>query len=289
MNLQDWKMLAALYETENITLAAHQLFLSQPTLTARIQKLENHYGVPLILRKRRGIMFTPEGEELAQHAKRMLLEQRKMEEKLSNMQEEVKGTLRVGVSNFFAANKMPKLLQLFKEKYPEVECQVVTGWSSDMHRLLLNHDVHISFIKGNYAWKEKKALLYEEEICVASPWDFAWDTLPKLPRVDYYTDEHMRMLLDDWWHQNYIEQPNITIHVNQVETCKEMVVHGLGYAIVANLVVRPHPDLFIKPITGASGEPLKRQTWMYYQEDTLQMNIVRAFVDFVQTLDVKAL
>lgn len=289
MNLQDWKMLAALYETENITQAAHQLFVSQPTLTARIQKLESHYGVSLVLRKRRGISFTPEGEELAKHARRMLLEQRKMEEKLNNMQEQVKGTLRVGVSNFFAANKMPKLLQLFKEKYPEVECQVITGWSSEMHRRLLNHDVHVSFIKGNYSWNGKKELLYEEEICVASPWNFQWEELPELPRVDYYTDEHMRMMIDDWWHQNYMKQPNITIHVNQVETCKEMIIHGLGYAIVANLVVRPYKELFIKPITSPSGEVMKRQTWMYYQEDVLQMNIVRAFIEFVKTINVKAL
>ncbi|MBT2600730.1 MULTISPECIES: LysR family transcriptional regulator [unclassified Oceanobacillus] len=289
MHLQDWEMLSTLYETENITQAAHQLFLTQPTLTSRMKKLETYYGIQIIMRKRRGIAFTPEGEQLAHHAQQMLKEQRKIEETLDNMKNQVTGTLRVGVSNFFASNKMPKLLQLFKQEYPDVECQVVTGWSSEMHRLLLNHDVHISFIKGNYPWKERKQLLYEEEICIASPWEFSWEQLPELPRIDYYTDDHMRMMVDNWWHHHYTQSPNITIHVNQVETCKEMVVHGLGYAVVANLVVRNNPELIVKPIINEDRELIKRQTWMYYPEDALQMNVVRAFVDFIQTIDVKAL
>jgi len=289
MHLQDWEMLATLYKTENITRAAQQLFLSQPTLTSRIQKLESYYDVPIIKRKRRGITFTPEGEQLAHHAQKMLREQRKIEEKINNMKTQVTGTLRVGVSNFFAAHKMPKLLRLFKQEYPEIECQVVTGWSRDMHRLLLNHDVHIGFIKGNYPWKENKELLYEEEICVASPWEFAWEDLPFLPRIDYYTDDHMKTIVDNWWYQNYSQSPNINIQVNQVETCKEMIVNKLGYGIVANLVVRENPKLIVKPIKNKSGNSLTRQTWMYYHEDSLKMNIVLAFIRFIKTLDVKAL
>ncbi|TFJ93186.1 LysR family transcriptional regulator [Lentibacillus salicampi] len=289
MKLQDWEMLNALYVTENITQAAKRLFLSQPTLTSRVRSLEDYYGVKLIIRKQRGITFTPEGEVLARHARKMLHEQTKIEERLNNMKEQVAGTLRVGASNFFALNKMPKLLRLFKQKYPNVEFQVVTGWSSEMYRRILNHDVHISFIKGDYSWKDNKELLYEEELCMASPWEFTWDMLPDLPRIDYNTDEKMRHIVDNWWYNNYKQHPNINIQVNQVETCKEMVINGLGYAILANLVVRPYPNLVIKPLTLPSGEAITRKTWMYYHEDSLQLNIVEAFVHFIRTLDVKAL
>ncbi|AXI10236.1 LysR family transcriptional regulator [Oceanobacillus zhaokaii] len=289
MDFQDWEMLATLHHTQNITQAAQHLFLTQPTLTSRIKKLEEHYGVQIILRKRRGITFTPEGMQLAEHAIKMLHEQREIEEKLNNMKHQVAGTLRVGVSNFFALNKMPKLLRLFKQEYPNVEFQVVTGWSREMHRLILNHDVHLSFIKGDYPWKEQKELLYEEEICIASPWEFNWQDLPHLPRIDYYTDETMKTIVDNWWYQNYKQRPYINIQVNQVETCKEMVINGLGYAIVANLVVRPYPELIVKPIALKSGEAITRKTWMYYHEESLQLNIVKAFIRFIEGLDVKAL
>jgi len=289
MDFQDWEMLATLYDTENITEAAKQLFLSQPTLTSRIKRLEAYYGVPIIIRKRRGITFTPEGEELALHARRMLAEQRNIEEKINNMKSQVSGTLRVGASNFFALYKMPKILRLFKQQYPHVEFQVVTGWSSEMHRKIQNHDVHICFIKGDYPWLEGKELLYEEEICVAAPWDFSWGELPSLPRIEYYTDGLMKEIVDRWWYNHYNQHPYINIYVNQVETCKEMVINGLGYAILANLVVRPYPNLFIKPICDTKNEPITRKTWMYYHKDALQINIVRAFVEFIRNLDVKDL
>lgn len=289
MDVQDWKMLDTLYETENITQAAEKLFVSQPTLTSRIKRLEKQFNVPIIIRKRRGITFTPEGEELVHYAKRMLREERAITEKINNMQNEVAGTIRVGVSNFFALNKMPKLLRLFKEKYPNVEFQVVTGWSSEMHRHLLNHDVHISFIKGNYPWKGVKEVLYEEEICVAAPWEFEWEELPKLPRIDYFTDGLMKQIVDEWWFRNYNENPYINIQVNQVETCKEMVINGLGYAILANLVVEPYPELYTKPIRNSNGEKITRKTSMYYHKDSLKLNVVKAFIHFVRKLDMKNL
>lgn len=289
MDQRDWKMMVTLFETENITQAAAKLFVSQPTLTARMKRLEKQFNVPIVVRKRRGITFTPEGEELVHYAKQMLQEEQNIIEKINNMQKEVAGTIKVGVSNFFALNKMPKLLRLFKEKYPHVEFQVVTGWSSEMHRQILNRDVHISFIKGDYPWKGEKELLYEEEICVAAPWRFKWDELPRLPRIDYFTDGLMKSIVDDWWYRNYSESPYINIQVNQVETCKEMVINGLGYAILANLVVEPYPELFTKPILDSNGEKLIRKTSMYYHKDTLQLNVVRAFIHFIRELDVKAL
>lgn len=289
MDYSDWKILAALYQTHNITKAAKRLFLSQPTVTSRIKKLEEYYGVQIIIRKRRGITFTPEGDVLARHATRMLHEQRKLEEKLNDMKYEVKGTLRVGVSNFFALNKMPKLLSLFKQEYPDIECHVVSGFSSEMYRKVLNNDVHISIIKGDFPWLEKRELLYEEEVCVASPWPFEWDDLPHLPRIDYITDTEMRQIIDQWWYSNYQENPYVNIQVNHVETCKEMIVNGLGYSIVANLVVKPYRNLYVKPILDEKNRPITRKTWMYYHANSLDLNIVNAFVNFIKNLDVKEL
>lgn len=287
MDYRDWILLSTLLKTKNITHAADQLYISQSTLSSRLKNLENEYGIQIVLRRRRGVSFTPEGILLAQHAKEMLQEQTKVKEKINNMKNEITGTLKVGVSNFFALNKMPKLLRLFQQKHPGIECQVVTGWSSDMYRLLINHDVHISFIKGDYPWKESKEMLYEEKICVAAPWPFEWRDLPSLPQITYDTDPIMNSLIDRWWQTNYNQPPYTNIVVNQVETCKEMILNELGYGILAQLVVEPYHHLIKKPITDPNGEILTRKTWMYYHTDALQLNIVKAFISFISTVDVK--
>src|SRR5699024_12065121 len=98
-----------------------------------------------------------------------------------------------------------------------------------------------------------------------------------------------KIIMDNWWHDQFDKSPNVNIRVNQVESCKEMVVNGLGYAILADLVVRPHDEHFTKTLYEPSGEAIKRNTWMYYHKDSIQMNSVKAFVQFVQTLDIKQL
>lgn len=287
MDYRDWILLSTLFKTKNITHAANKLYISQSTLSSRLKNLENEYGVQIVLRRRRGISFTPEGIHLAQYAKEMLQEQTKIKEEINNMKNEITGTLKVGVSNFFALNKLPKLLRLFQQEHPSIECQVVTGWSSDMYRLLLNHDVHISFIKGDYPWKESKEMLYEETLCVAAPWPFEWRDLPSLPQIAYDTDPVMKSMIDRWWQTNYNQAPYTNIVVNQVETCKEMILNDLGYGILAQLVVEPYDQLTIKPLTDDNGETLTRKTWMYYHTDALELNIVKAFTSFISTVDVK--
>src|SRR5699024_1245067 len=132
MDYRDWILLETLFRTKNITHAANQLYISQSTLSSRLKKLENEYSVQIVLRQRRGVSFTPEGIFLAKHAEKMLQEETKVKEEVNNMKNEITGTLNVGVSNFFALNKMPKLLRLFQQEHPSIECQIVTGWSSDM-------------------------------------------------------------------------------------------------------------------------------------------------------------
>lgn len=289
MDFRDWMLLATLFKTKNITHAANKLYISQSTLSSRLKNLETEFGVQIVLRRRRGVSFTPEGILLAKHAGKMLQEQTKVKEQISNMKSEITGTLKVGVSNFFALNKMPKLLRLFQQKHPSIECQVVTGWSSDMYRLLINHDVHLSFIKGDYPWQESKEMLYEENMCVAAPWDFAWADLPSLPQIVYHTDPVMKSMIDKWWQTNYKQTPYTNIIVNQVDTCKEMILNELGYGILAQLVVEPYDHLTIKPLVDTNGETLTRKTWMYYHTDALELNIVKAFVSFISTVDVKKL
>src|SRR5690625_7565934 len=94
----------------------------------------------------------------------------------------------------------------------------------------------------------------------------------------------MRNTIDRWWFNNYKENPYVNIQVNQVETCKEMIINKLGYAILANLVVHPYPELTVKTLHSPSGEPITRKTWMYYHAESLQLNIVQAFVSFIRTL-----
>src|SRR5699024_1464246 len=149
-----------------------------------------------------------------------------IKDNLNNMKSNVSGTLRIGVSKYFAKYKIPKILHLFKKKHPEVEFQVVTGWSNYVYNLISKRDIHVGFIRGDYQWNGESDLLFKENICVVSKEFLDWEDLPKIPRISYETNQNLIGLINDWWLQNFDLPPNIKIEVDQVETCKEMIKYG---------------------------------------------------------------
>jgi DNA-binding transcriptional LysR family regulator len=285
---RDWLILQLLHEYKNITRTAETLYISQPALTRRLRQIEQEFGITIVQRGHRGVQFTPEGEYLAKRASQMLVELREIKEHIQNMEQQVVGSLRLGVSNFITRYKLPHILKLFKDRYPEVEFKVVTGWSSEVFNLVYNQEVHVGFVRGDYSWSDNKYLLFEETICIASKNEINLANLPDQPRIDFQTDYHLKSLVDNWWAENYSRPPQVGMEVDKVETCKEMVVHGLGYGIVPSLLLEGVPDLFKVTLTDREGNPLLRRTWMLYYDESLELKLVKTFVDFVKSLDLQS-
>jgi DNA-binding transcriptional LysR family regulator len=258
------------------------LYISQPALTNRIQQLEREFGITIVNRGRRGVQFTPQGEYLAKSANKMLLTLQNIKDNVLNMENNLVGTLRLGVSTFFTDYMLPNLLKRFKEQYPNIEFKVTTGFSSHITELIHNQDVHISIVKGDYNWNDQKRLLFEESICIASKEEISIQNLPNLPRIDYHTDLLLQNSIDNWWSERFTLPPQVNIEVDKVDTCKKMVVNGLGYAIMPSLILNDVHDLNKMDIQTIDGKPIVRKTWMFYHKDSLQLNIVKAFVDFME-------
>lgn len=287
MDERDWLMLTTLYHEKNITKAAQQLFISQPALTHRLQQLEKKFNVKIVVRGRRGVQFTPQGEYLAKCAKEMLATFQQIKENVLNMDHKVEGVLKLGVSNFFTDYKLPNLLKRFKEQYPLIEFKVTTDFSSEIAHLIYNQDVHVAFVKGEYGWKEQKRLLFDETLCIASKEKIAIEDLPSLPRIDYRTDPLLQTAVDHWWYENFSKPSLVSIEVDKADTCKKMVVNGLGYAIMPTMILSDVEDVHKIIIKTKDGMPIIRKTWMFFHEESLQLNIVKAFVDFVEKLSLE--
>ncbi|OLN22072.1 LysR family transcriptional regulator [Domibacillus antri] len=287
MDERDWLVLQALYEEKNITNAAKLLYISQPALTNRLKQIEKEFGVQIVNRGRRGVQFTPQGEYLAKSAYDMIHRIQHIKENVLNMENKITGTLRLGVSTFFTDYKLPGLLKLFKDEYPDIEFKVTTEWSSHITHLIHNEDVHVGFVKGDYGWKDQKRLLFEERICIASKEPINMSLLPDLPRIDYRTDQNLKMTVDKWWAENYAKPPLISIDVDKAGTCKNMVANGLGYAILPSMILDDLEDLHKIELTTPDGEPIIRKSWMFFHKESLQLNIVKAFVEFIERIDLE--
>ena len=109
-----------------------------------------------------------------------------------------------------------------------------------------------------------------------------------MPRIEYKTDYVLKAIVDNWWTKNYTQEPLISIAVDQVDTCKEMVINGLGYGILPSLILDGIKGLHKIDLTDSIGEPILRRTWMYYHQQSLELNLVRAFVNFIEDLNLNS-
>ncbi|MGG0249533.1 LysR family transcriptional regulator [Peribacillus frigoritolerans] len=285
MNERDWHILKVLHEHRNITKTAQSLYISQPSLTKRIQQIEKEFNLKIVERGTRGVQFTPQGEYLAICADEMLIRLRQIKETAFNMGQEISGTLRLGVSNYITLHKLPGLLKIFRERFPKVDFHVTTGWSKEVLNLIHKEEVHVGIVRGDYQWSGSRHHLFEETICIASKEEIEVRNLPFLPRIDYGTDALLKTMIDNWWRDNFSGPPLVGMEVDKGDTCKEMVKNGLGYGILPSVLLENDQNLRQMDLKDKQGNPLIRNTWMLYHEKSQELKLVKEFVEFVKGVD----
>lgn len=281
MNEKDWYLLETLYEEGNITKTAKKLYLSQPSLTYRIKQLEKEFGIILLHRGNKGITFTSEGEYMVKYAKKMIKELRNTYDTLANMSDTLEGTLRLGASSNFAHYELPSILEGFIDRHPDIDVQLKTGWSTDILDQLQEESIQAAFIRGDIKWNGGKVLINEESMSVVSRNKIQMDDLPDLNYIKYHTDPLLKNTFDNWWMKNFDSPAHVSMEVDRIETCKEMVKKGLGYSLMPNISLRGEHDLYTLDMK-IDDTKLTRRSWLLYKNETLDLKMIKSLIHFVK-------
>ena len=124
MTFVQLEYILAVDEHRHFATAAAHCFVTQPTLSMQIQKLEEELGIKLFDRSRQPVVPTPIGELVLVHARRVILEVRMLEDVIKEKQGLIHGELRLGIIPTLAPYLLPLFLQSFLDKYPEVQLKV---------------------------------------------------------------------------------------------------------------------------------------------------------------------
>jgi len=284
MENKDWGILLTLYDEKNITKAAQILYMSQPALTSKIKHIEQELGVQLIFRDARGIRFTPEGNYMVKKATEMVAQFEIIKNELSGFSNELSGTIEICASHYFTMYRLPKILKLFKQKYPDADFKVMTDWSKNLFSIVNSKKAHIGFVNIDYGGCEQMHMLYEEPVCVTAMEPFELKELVKLPRIEYKRDYILKMQIDKWWRNNFSAPPLISMYVDKITTCREMVSYGLGYGILPEFIIRDIPDIHKAYLFDKNGAKITRKTWMIYNEVDVSLPILPIFIEFVKNM-----
>jgi len=281
MNERDYEFLLKLHETKNITKAAEALYVSQPSLTYRIKQIEKELNHPIILRGAKGIEFTNAGQLLIDYVKAHQHTYERFKNSLQQLEGEISGTLKIGASGMYARYALPKLLAAFKQLYPRISINLTTGWSKEVYKLLMNEEVHVGIMRGDYNPTGQRILLAHEKIYVVSKEPIEMAQLPHLEAIVYDTDVSLKTTIEQWWNMHFNVPQQVAIHTDRSDTCREMAMNGLGYAILPEICL-DDSTLYKFPLTDEQGELIYRDTWLAYPNHLVGLKQVEAFVDFLK-------
>ena len=125
MNLRDLHYLVTLADLRHFGKAAQACFVSQPTLSTQIKKLEDELGVALIERAPRKVMLTPAGQEAVQRARRIVAEVDEMKQAARRSRDPEAGSLRLGVFPTVGPYLLPHVVAPLHARFPQLELLLV--------------------------------------------------------------------------------------------------------------------------------------------------------------------
>ncbi|KRG67382.1 transcriptional regulator [Stenotrophomonas chelatiphaga] len=125
MNLRDLKYLVALADHRHFGKAAAACFVSQPTLSTQIRKLEEELGLPLVERAPRKVMLTPAGVDAAARARVIVAEVEQMKEAARRSRDPEAGAVRLGIFPTLGPYLLPHVIPRIRERFPQLELLLV--------------------------------------------------------------------------------------------------------------------------------------------------------------------
>lgn len=280
MRIEDYLLLLKLNEIGTIRGTAKEVLISQPAVSQRLKFIEEYFDEVIFIRTSKKLLLTPSGEVILQHAKLVIKQEQALQNRLTESSKEVKGTLSIACSSLISQRFLPRILSEFTEKYPKVSIDLVTGISGDIKR---NHkNYHICIIRGEKLTESICEHLFEDPLYIFDTEPFPENGLKERPLISFKTDDSMHELVDNWLinDQQHI-QPQKTIRVDQIETCKQFMMEGLGMAVlpksVSTTLMNDYPHMPLK----FGDTNVTRDTWVCYQEGIRKLPQVDQFIEML--------
>lgn len=146
MTLVQLEYIVALDNYRHFALAAEKCFVTQPTLSMQIQKLEDTLGVLIFDRSRHPIQPTPIGKKILQQARTILAEAKKVPEIIDEENNEIKGDVKLGVIPTLAPYIVPLFVSTFVEKFPLVNLQITESTTESLVEKIMKDQIDIGIM-----------------------------------------------------------------------------------------------------------------------------------------------
>lgn len=264
MTLTELRYIVALDRERHFGRAAERCFVSQPTLSVAIRKLEGQLGVTLFERQRGEVKPTPTGERVLAQARKVLAEAELIDAIAKEGQDELTGRLRLGAIYTVGPYLLPRLVPTLKRAAPTMPLVIEENFTSVLSAQLKRNELDLIVVAAPYAPPGVRTwALYDEEFVVAMPPEHPWAERESIGTNELAGENLLLLGPGHCFRDQVIEschdceardEDEEPLAGSSLETIRHMVASGLGITVLPRTSLNPETDsgqlLVTRPFSG---------------------------------------
>lgn len=248
MNIRDLKYLIAVAETRHFGRAAERCYVSQPTLSAQIKKLEDQLGVVLFERNNRSVELTAVGEDVVECARKCLEQVDAMMQTAKIHQDPLAGPLRIGAIPTLSPYLIPLIYQPLRKSYPQMHPSFADEVTHTLETRLANHEIDVALLATEPSDKSMEEIpLFDEPFWLVHPLQHELYTKDEITREDLATLDMLLLSEEHCLSRQIVEVCHLDskpksaemdeLRAFSLETLIQFVSTGFGCTLVPALSV----------------------------------------------------
>lgn len=289
MNLNQLKIFYLAAKKKNLSLAAEELFITQPAVTKGIQRLQEFYDMKFVDHIGKQLVLTDAGEVLYEIAEKIFELESKAEESIRDFQQRKRGRIRILSSESFGDYYLPRIIIPFSKAYPlvRIKMNILPTEQVIEHTATLNND--LGFI--SYPIEHKKLLvkeILEDELVIITPPNhplarhkgLSPGHLEDQILIMHETGSAPRNAFENYIRKNELEV-EVHLELSSNRAIKRAVEDGLGIALISRKVANEeivNKRLMAIPLSDPS---MTRRFYMVHHKDKYLSESLQNFMEMV--------
>ena len=259
MTLTELRYIVAVARERHFGHAAEACFVSQPTLSVAVKKLEEELGVQLFERGPGEVTVTPPGQKIVEQAQRVLEEASRIKDLAAAGRDPLAGPLRLGAIYTIGPYLLPKLIPILRRVAPAMQLHIQENFTHRLGDALKSGEVDVILIALPFVEPGiQTRALYDEPFFVAVPKGHAWEGRKRIT-ADELTRESLLLLGEGHCLRDQVLEfcnaPRTrAIEGGSLETIRQMVAGGVGVTVLPATAINPNvadPLIRILPLRPA--------------------------------------
>lgn len=298
MELRELVYVTTVAECQSITKAANELYISQPSLSNFIMKVEERMGVKLFDRSTNPITLTYAGERYIETARQILMLNENLLREFRDISDGKIGRIKIGIPKERAAYMLPLILPKFHEKYPGIEVKVLETNTSILidsvlkgqtDFVLIPYFIDEKTLENEFIYKEEIVLISKEEVLqqsgctIGNNNEIDITSICNLPLLMLKKGHGIRMTVDNLL-DNYKITPKISMELSSNLTACRLAVEGLGAAIVPKMTVQLAQNVNKDNVYTFSNHPVGWNIVAVYRKDSYIGAVEKEFFKIARTI-----